>query len=174
MTEFDTLIAFLKRIQAIWDAHRWEKEARKALRQMCPQRAEAAIIRARELTVELQQLPGLTVQREEHTNRKGGVQMQEPMIPCDVADLENVQAYLLSVKALLELVIRDSESSAANTICKSVADSFDCISTALNGVHMLIVNILDYSTETINKAFKAHKAAQKEGKRNDEAEADRA
>ena len=97
--------------------------------------------------------------------------MQDYMIPCDVADLESVQAYLLSVKALLELVISDADSSSANTIYKTAADSFEHISTALNGVHMLIVNVLDYSTETISKAFKAAK----KGGNNDEAEeADRA
>lgn len=95
--------------------------------------------------------------------------MQDYMIPCDVTDLENVQAYLLSVKTLLEMVISDADSSAANTICKSASYSFGYISTALNGVHMLIVNILDYSTEAIDKAFKAHKAAKKGGN-NDEAE----
>ena len=105
-----------------------------------------------------------------HVDFKGAYPMQDYMIPCDVADLENVQAYLLYVKALLELVISDADSSSANTICKSASDSFDYISTALNGAHMLIDNILDYSTETINKAFKAHKVAKKGGKSNDEAE----
>ena len=102
--------------------------------------------------------------------------MQSSIITCDVADLENVQANLISVKALLALVIVDADDRAAS--CKRdtfVSSSFDSISEALNGVFLLVDNIIDSSTEAINKAFKAHKAAKKGGKSNDEAEeADRA
>ena len=98
--------------------------------------------------------------------------MQDYMIPCDVADLENVQAYLLSVKALLELVISDADHSSASTIIdECAANSFAGISNALSGVLVLIGHILDYGTATITKAFQN---AKQEGKSNEAEENNRA
>ncbi len=49
MQELETLIGFLRRLQAIWEAHRWESAARKALKAMNYSAADMALQRAVEL-----------------------------------------------------------------------------------------------------------------------------
>ena len=96
--------------------------------------------------------------------------MQEPMIHCDVADLENVQAGLQSVSALLDMIIGRADSSAALTKDVIVSEAFTDISTALLGVFTLVNSIIEHATETITKAFQDAK----KGESNAEEEADRA
>ena len=48
-SELEALIGFLRRLQALWDAHRWERAARKALRAMNYNAADMALQRAVEL-----------------------------------------------------------------------------------------------------------------------------
>lgn len=49
LNELRGLLGLLERLYRLWEAHRWEREARKALRRMAPYRAEMALSRAREL-----------------------------------------------------------------------------------------------------------------------------
>jgi hypothetical protein len=48
-SELEALIGFLRRLQALWDAHRWEGAARKAIRAMNYNAADMALQRAVEL-----------------------------------------------------------------------------------------------------------------------------
>ncbi len=97
--------------------------------------------------------------------------MESPMILCDVADVENLQSYLLSVRALVSLVIGEADSSSRNSLDSVSAGAFGNISTELSGVFYLVDFVLNEAQKTIEKAFRQ---AVKEDKHNEAEEAHRA